>query len=61
VQEDIIQNVIKGHNTFVIMPTGRQKQAIYQLPALEKLPGTAIVISPSRLYENQVDQLNASA
>ncbi|UPL48315.1 DNA helicase RecQ [Hymenobacter sublimis] len=59
VQEDIIQNVIAGNNTFVIMPTGAGKSLCYQLPALV-LPGTAIVISPLiALMKNQVDQLNA--
>nr|WP_253805674.1 DNA helicase RecQ [Hymenobacter taeanensis] len=59
VQEDIIQNVIRGNNTFVIMPTGAGKSLCYQLPALV-LPGTAIVISPLiALMKNQVDQLNA--
>nr|WP_246010503.1 DNA helicase RecQ [Hymenobacter perfusus] len=59
VQEAIIQNVIAGNNTFVIMPTGAGKSLCYQLPALV-LPGTAIVISPLiALMKNQVDQLNA--
>ncbi|WP_317194810.1 DNA helicase RecQ [Hymenobacter telluris] len=58
-QEAIIQNVIEGRNTFVIMPTGAGKSLCYQLPALV-LPGTAIVISPLiALMKNQVDQLNA--
>ncbi|UOR05502.1 DNA helicase RecQ [Hymenobacter aerilatus] len=58
-QEAVIQNVIEGKNTFVIMPTGAGKSLCYQLPALV-LPGTAIVISPLiALMKNQVDQLNA--
>jgi len=58
-QEAVIQNIIAGNNTFVIMPTGAGKSLCYQLPALV-LPGTAIVISPLiALMKNQVDQLAA--
>ena len=58
-QEAVIQNVLAGHNTFVIMPTGAGKSLCYQLPALV-IPGTAIVISPLiALMKNQVDQLSA--
>lgn len=54
-QEAIIQNVLSGKDTFVIMPTGGGKSLCYQLPAMI-LPGTAIIVSPLiALMKNQVD------
>lgn len=54
-QEQVIQNVLKRENTFVIMPTGGGKSMCYQLPALMS-EGTAIIVSPLiALMKNQMD------
>ena len=56
-QEEIIQNVLHGNDTMVIMPTGGGKSMCYQLPALIQ-KGTAIIISPLiALMKNQVDAI----
>jgi len=54
-QDAIIQNVLAGKDTFVIMPTGGGKSLCYQLPAIIS-DGVAIIVSPLiALMKNQVD------
>ncbi|MBD0779199.1 DNA helicase RecQ [Maribacter sp. ANRC-HE7] len=56
-QEQVINNIVEGNNTFVIMPTGGGKSLCYQLPALMH-EGTAIIVSPLiALMKNQVDAI----
>ena len=54
-QESIVEQVLGGQNSLVVMPTGAGKSLCYQLPAVHSVGKTTFVVSPLvSLMQDQV-------
>jgi len=59
-QREVIEHVLRGHDTLAIMPTGAGKSLCYQLPSL-KIPGVTVVVSPLiSLMKDQAGKLETA-
>lgn len=58
-QEDIVQSVINGHDTFALLPTGGGKSICFQVPGIAR-EGLCLVVSPLiALMQDQVKNLKS--
>ncbi|KLU03979.1 ATP-dependent DNA helicase RecQ [Rhodopirellula islandica] len=59
-QADAVQDVVRGRDSLVVLPTGGGKSLCYQVPALVR-DGMSVVVSPLiSLMKDQVDALTAN-
>lgn len=57
-QREIVDDVLAGHDTIGLLPTGGGKSITFQVPAL-MLPGVTVVVTPLiSLMKDQVDHLS---